>query len=102
MADGDIVVAVVAVVAAAAAAAASAIESRNHNSRTARFVPAVVAEVAAAWSIGGCTPGPEVPARESVADVGRQRQRPSTRHSQAGRAVGAEDQAVAEAAEVCK
>ena len=43
-ADGDIVV----VVAAAAAAAASATESRNHNSRTARFVPAVVAGVAAA------------------------------------------------------
>ena len=41
-ADGDIVVVV------AAAAAASAIESRNHNSRTARFVPAVVAGVAAA------------------------------------------------------
>ena len=44
-ADGDIVVVVVA---AAAAAAVSAIESRNHNSRTARFVPAVVAGVAAA------------------------------------------------------
>ena len=44
-ADGDIVVVVVVV---AAAAAASAIESRNHNSRTARFVPAVVAGVAAA------------------------------------------------------
>ena len=45
-ADGDIVVVVVVVV--VAAAAVSAIESRNHNSRTARFVPAVVAGVAAA------------------------------------------------------
>ena len=44
-ADGDIVVVAVVVV---AAAAASAIETRNHNSRTARFVPAVVAGVAAA------------------------------------------------------
>ena len=96
VADGDIVVAVV------AAAAASAIETRNRNSRTAHFVPEVVAEVAAAWSIGGYTPGREVPARESVVDVGRQRQRPSTRHSQAGRAVVAGDQVVAEAAEVCK
>lgn len=43
-----------------------------------------------------------MPARESVVDVGRQRQQPSTRHSQAGRAVGAEDQAVAEAAEAYK
>ena len=46
-ADGDIVVVVVAA-AAAAVAVASAIGSRNHNSRTVRFVPAVVAGVAAA------------------------------------------------------
>ena len=99
-ADGDIVVVVVA--AAAAVAVASAIESRNHNSRTVRFVPAVVAGVAAAWSIGDYMPGREVPARETVVDAERQRQRPSTRYSQAERAAGAEGQAVTEVAEACK